>query len=622
VIQDFSAQDYRGKNYRLSDFADRPILVVAFLGIECPLAKLYAPRLDALARTYADRGVAVLAIDSNEQDTPTEIGAFVRRSELTYPVLVDAGHALAEQFAATRTPEVIVLDASRTVRYRGRIDDQYQVGVVRDHTDREDLRAALDELLAGQPVTVASTRPVGCLIGRRAPVDPQATVNYSEHIAPLLQRHCQECHREGEIAPFSLLNYADAAAWGPMLTEVVDAGRMPPWHANPEHGDFANARGLSAEERQLLTDWVQAGCPEGDPARAPAPREFTSGWQLPQPPDEVFFMRDMPFEVPADAGREGVRYQNFRVDPGFTEDRWVTAAEVQPGNRAVVHHIIVYVDPPEESRRGRDADVFFAAYVPGLRARLPQPGYAKKIPAGSSLRFQVHYTPIGTPQSDLSRVGFLYGEPEDITHEIITTEVANPRFVLQPETDNQVVTAESRPADQDLTLLSLSPHMHLRGASFRYELQFADGLRETILDVPRYDFNWQTTYVLREPRTVPAGTRMLCTAVFDNSASNLANPDPSATVRWGEQSWDEMMIGYFDVVVPVDERGAGRPIGTGFNSGSLLKRFDTDGDGRLSREEVRGRKVLEAAFGAADANRDDLLDAEEIAAALRRLRRN
>jgi hypothetical protein len=400
---------------------------------------------------------------------------------------------------------------------------------------------------------------------------------------------------------------------------------MPPWHADPTHGHFANDRSLTDDEKELVFAWVNNGCPEGDRAQLPEPPQFTQGWQLRKQPDRVIAMRDEPFIVPADGGPEGVRYQNFTVDPGFTEDQWIIGAEVQPGNRAVVHHIIVFVRPPDGRGgvAGRGDGIFLTAYVPGLRLHGYPPGAAKRIPAGSKLRFQMHYTPNGSVQEDISRVGLIFADPAKITHEVITTEVGNGRFAIPPHAEHHEITAASAAAPTELVLLSMSPHMHLRGKSFKYEAIAPDGTREVLLDVPRYDFNWQTRYVLAEPRTMPAGSRMFCTAAFDNSENNLANPDPTKTVRWGDQSWEEMMLGYFDVMGPRDDsRKAGeRPLRMAIGNGELVRQLDKDRNGKISREEARGNVLLQFAFDRVDENKDGEVEPAELVKALEALRR-
>ncbi len=615
-IADFRLPDHLGKEHALADFADRDLVVVAFLGTECPLAKLYAGRLQAIADEYAERGVAVVAVMSNVQDSLAEITAFVQQHNLTFPVLKDRRNEVADKFGAERTPQVFLLDRQRAIRYQGRVDDQFLVGVMRSKATREDLRIAIDELLAGKTVSVDETGSEGCIIGRAHRSTGSNAVTYARDIAPIFQARCVECHRAGQIGPFELSSYDEAAGWGEMIAEVVRNRRMPPWHANPKFGSFANDRALPAAEKELIYKWVQSGCPEGDPADLPAARQFTSGWQLRREPDLVLSMQE-PFTVPADGGREGVPYQYFRVPTNFGEDKWVAAAEVQPGNRAVVHHTIVYVEPP--GGKGRRDWIFLAAYVPGLRCEPLPANSAKRIPAGSTLVFEMHYTPNGSVQQDKTRIGFVLADIKDVDQEVITTEIGNLDFEIPPGAESYVVTATSRPTKREVTLLSMSPHMHLRGKAFRYELVLPTGEREVLLDVPAYDFNWQTRYVLSEPRRLPAGSVIYCRAVFDNSESNLANPDPQKTVRWGDQSWEEMMLGFFDVVLPRDDKrkGVTKPVSTGLDLVGLFDAADADHNAGLDKTEAASNDLLTQHFAAVDRNGDGLLQIGEILGAVR-----
>ncbi len=613
TIEDFTLPNHLGKDHALADVAGDKLTVVAFLGTECPLAKLYAGRLQKIADEYADRGVAVVAVISNVQDSLTEIAAYVRRHELSYPVLRDQRNAAADQFAAERTPTVFVLDRDRVVRYAGRVDDQYVVGIVRDKPTREDLKAALDELLAGKEVVTPTTDALGCLIGRVREATGDDAVTYARDIAPILQERCVACHRPGEIGPFELTSYEEAAGWGEMMVEVVRDQRMPPWHASPEHGVFANDRSMPEGEKELVYQWVAAGCPEGDPNDAPPPRQFTSGWQMPREPDVVLAM-EKPFDVPADGGKGGVPYQYFVVPTGFTEDTWIEAAEVQPGNRAVVHHVIAYLAP--KGNRDRDDWIFLSAYVPGLRFDGTPAGSARRVPKDYVLIFENHYTPNGSPQQDTTKVGILLADESQIENEVVTTELVNPQFAIPPGDDDYQVTATSQPLKEDATVLSLSPHMHLRGKAFKYELVLPDGKRTTLLDVPRYDFNWQTRYVLAEPLHVPAGAVIHARAWYDNSASNLANPDPTATVRWGDQSWDEMMLGYFDVLTPRDDsrRAGTKVVHTGLDLVGIFDGADANGDLGLSAEEAEPYDRLANNFALIDGDGDKLLQLREIIA--------
>lgn len=546
-IDSFSLRDFRGKEWRLDDFDDRDTLVIAFLGTECPLVKLYSQRLAAMSKAYAKRGVAFVGINANRHDSLTEIAHFARTHKIDFPLLKDSGNAVADRFDAKRTPEVFVLDRDRRVRYHGRIDDQYTYGVQRPKVEHQYLQEALDALVAGKQVAIAETETVGCLIGKVREPDPDSDVTYTNQISRILQKRCVECHRDGEIAPFSLTNYDEVVGWAEMIAEVVDQRRMPPWHASPKHGDFVNDARLTDEEKRLINDWVAAGAPEGDRSQLPEPIEFATGWRIDQP-DLVVKMSDKPFQVPAEGE---VKYQYFTVDPGFKEDKWVRAAECRPGNRSVVHHIIVAVASRDRVASRVHGDLqsdWLTATAPGARPLILSDGMAKRIPAGSKLVFQMHYTPNGTPQQDLSSVGLVFADPKTVKREVITQKAATHKFAIPPGADNHRVEARYR-FRHDSLLLAMFPHMHLRGKSFTYTVTYPDNRDEVLLDIPNYDFNWQNSYEFREPKLIPAGTRLTCVAHFDNSEDNLANPDPSVTVRWGDQTWEEMMIGYFDMVV-------------------------------------------------------------------------
>jgi peroxiredoxin len=624
-VDTFTLQDFRGKAWSFDDAKQSKFVVVAFLGTECPLAKLYGPRLVELAAKYEPRGVAIVGVNSNSQDSVTELAAYARLHKIDFPLLKDPGNKVADAFGAERTPEVFVFDAGRIVRYHGRIDDQYGVGSIRNQPRRRDLAAALDELLAGQPVSQPTTEVVGCHIGRAKSPKPEATVTYSNQIARLLQKRCVECHRDGDIAPFALTEYDEVAGWAEMIAEVVREQRMPPWHADPKHGHFKNERLLSADEKQLIFDWVAAGAPQGDPKQAPPQRQFTSGWTLPREPDVVIPVQSKPFRVPPTGE---VRYQYFTVDPKFTEDKWLAAAELQPGNRAVVHHILTFARQGGR-REGPDeggVQGFLVGYVPGMRAEPFPAGMAKRVSAGSQLIFQVHYTPIGSEQFDQSKLGLVFANPQDLTHEVRTTSAANVRIRIPPNADNHWEEGFTRRPLGDSLLLGLMPHMHLRGKSFFYEALLPDGTKETLVDIPRYDFNWQTSYRLAEPKPLPAGTRIHAVAHYDNSDRNLSNPDPTQTVRWGDQTWEEMLIGYFDIAIPIDQarRDAAAaaadpeaPESPAARAKQIVKRFDTNNDGVLLRTEVP--EILRRTFDRLDRDADGKLTEDEIEKSLGRL---
>ena len=618
-VASFTLKDARGQPHSLDDLAGKHLVVIAFLGAECPLAKLYGPRLARLHETYGPRGVAFVAINSNVHDSLAEVAAYARTHGIEFPVLKDPGNQVADQLGATRTPEVFVLDRDRVIRYSGRIDDQYGVGFVREKPGQNELAEALDELLDGKTVTTPRADAVGCLIGRARKPEAGATVTYSNRIARILQERCVECHRSGDIAPFALTNYDEVAGWAEMIAEVVRDQRMPPWHASGDFGSFHNDRSLSEDDKNAIEQWAKDGAPEGDPADLPASKTFVEGWQLPQSPDLVLPIQAEPFQIKAEGE---VAYQWFIVDPGFKEDMWIKGVEIVPGNRAVVHHILAFVRMPDDVVGIGEGKGYFAGYVPGVRADALPDGMARLVPAGARLAFQVHYTPIGTVQEDLSKIGLVFADPATITHRVVSSSALQRNLEIPAGEPDYRVEAKSRRIPWGTRLLSMSPHMHLRGKAIRYEVEYPNGTREVLLDVPRYDFNWQTEYRLTEPLTLPPGTRIHAVAHFDNSAANPSNPDPEKTVSWGDQSWDEMMIGYFTVAVPIDVeiavpesdlRGPAEVAADAdTKSRKMFHRLDANGDAGLTIGEVP--LAMKAAFGSTDKDGSGTVSEEEFVA--------
>ena len=546
AVADFALPDHRGKTHSLAELSDKRIVVVVFLGAECPLAQLYAPRLAALFREYEPRGVAFVGIDANAQDSLAAIAAYVRSHQMPFSILKDPDRAVADRFGAVRTPEAFVLDGDRVVRYWGRIDDQHSIGIRADHPQHRDLADALDDLLADRPVARPVVPSVGCRIGRVPRGAPTGDVTYVRHIRPLLEKRCVECHRAGEIGPFALTDYRSAVAWSAMIREVVDDGRMPPWFADPAYGHFKNDARLTDAEKRLLAAWIDNHCPEGelDSGDHAAPTRFPPGWAYPGIRIGILSMAAEPHRVPAEGELE---YQYFLVDPGFSEDMYLQAAEVRPGNRAVVHHALVALVPPGDTQTRFDTLGALLDYAPGMSPMILPEGTALRIPAGSKFLFQMHYTPNGSPQQDQSRLGLIFADPRTVTRQVEGAAVMNQAIDIPPGAADHRLGAE-HVFPEDVRLLSLSPHMHLRGKSFRFEARFPDGRREILLDVPRYDFNWQLRYDFAEPRPLPRGTRLVCTARYDNSGNNPANPDSTKSVGWGDQTRDEMLIGFLAYV--------------------------------------------------------------------------
>lgn len=369
-----------------------------------------------------------------------------------------------------------------------------------------------------------------------------APVTFSRDVAPIFYKNCATCHRPGEIAPMSLMSFKDARPWAKSIREKVVDGTMPPWHADPKHGSFSNDRRLTKKEIDTIVAWVDGGAAEGNSRDLPRPPKFTDGWQIGKP-DVVLTMANE-YNVPA----EGVvNYQYFLVPTGFTEDKWIHAAEVRPGNRAVVHHVIVFVVSTESLKRrlslfGEGGIDGLVGTAPGETGVVLPDGVGRLLKAGSILVLQVHYTPNGTAQKDRTSVGLIFSR-KPIVKSASGGAAMNRRFAIPPGDENYEVRS-SFTFKEDSHIMNLMPHMHVRGKDFEYRLVYPDGTSKVILSVPRYSFNWQTRYEFKEPVAAPKGSRLVCVAHFDNSNKNKWNPDPLKTVRWGPQTWDEMMIGF------------------------------------------------------------------------------
>ncbi len=390
-----------------------------------------------------------------------------------------------------------------------------------------------------------------------------AAPTFSKDVLPIVQEKCQNCHRAGEIGPMAFTDYASVRPWAKAIKAAVIARKMPPWFADPHYGKFANDRSLTAREIQTITAWVDAGAPQGSPKDAPNPVKWVEGWNIPKPDLVV----ELPVEMKIPAKGE-VDYQYILADPGFKEDVWVQMVEVRPQSPSVVHHAVVFIREPESKwlrgeiepgkpwvappkRRAQETfggnSEILTTYTPGMVPDVWKPGVAKKIRAGSELIFQMHYTANGKEAIDRTKIGLIFSK-EPPQERVITTAAVNTMFAIPPGDPNFKVDARAPHINPGM-LISFFPHMHLRGKAFEYRLVQPSGETETLLSVPRYDFNWQLSYKLEKPVPLLPGSRIEATAWFDNSPNNPANPDPKATVKWGEQSWEEMMIGFYDIAV-------------------------------------------------------------------------
>ncbi|MFM7243532.1 MAG: alpha/beta hydrolase-fold protein [Planctomycetaceae bacterium] len=549
--------DLKGVQHALAELADGRILVFAMTSTSCPLSRKILPRLEQLVAASDDR-VAWILVDPVATDKAADMQTAAARLAGRAIFVHDPRGALAAAVGAVTTTDVVVLAADRTIAYHGVIDDQDGFGYSLDAPRKHYLADALEAIRGGEAPPVAATEAPGCVLDRPADQASVSDVTYHGRISRIVARHCVECHRDGGAGPFPLDTYDDLVAHAPMVREVIGRGTMPPWFAAPApadrdtgrvHTPWANDRSLAAADSRDLVAWIDGGRSAGDPADAPAATTYPTGWQI-GTPDAVF-----EFAEPVAVKATGVMpYQTVFVETHLPEDRWVRAIEVQPGDRSVVHHALIHVagggedgsNPRDEAAEARGG--FWGEYVPGQNTLVYPDGFAKRLPKGARLKFQMHYTPNGTSTTDRTRVGLIYAT-EPPRHEVRVAGIVNARISIPPGAADHREEASLR-LPFDATILSFLPHLHVRGTACRYELIRSGGDRTTLLDIPRYDFNWQLLYRLHEPLELSAGDRLVFTAWYDNSPGNPANPDPSQTVRWGPQTFDEMHLGYVEYFVP------------------------------------------------------------------------
>jgi mono/diheme cytochrome c family protein len=378
-------------------------------------------------------------------------------------------------------------------------------------------------------------------------------VTFTKDVAPIFFKNCAECHRAGEIAPFSTMSYKDVRPWAKSIREKVLSREMPPWHADPNHGEWLNDRRLAQADIDTVVSWVDGGAQEGDPKDLPAAPKFSNGWAIGEP-DETFSIPEQ--AIPATGV---VPYKYLTVPTNLKEDRWITEAEIRSTGRAAMHHVIVFIQDPNNPASAEGN--LLAGVAPGEQPARYRPGFGKKIPAGAKLVFQMHYTPNGEATKDVTTIGLKYAK-EPPEHQVFTRPVLNTTFTIPAGASNHEVKS-TYVFKEDAHLVSLMPHMHLRGKDFEIKAVFPDGAAKTLLKVPRYDFNWQTYYVPKDPLAIPKGSRIECTAHFDNSPANKFNPDPTKDVKWGDQTWEEMMIGWLGYYNDAAQKSADKPAASG-----------------------------------------------------------
>jgi thiol-disulfide isomerase/thioredoxin len=576
----------------VTPFADKDVkvVVVAFLSFNCPVARDYVEPLSKVSEDYKAKGVRVVGVVPGGD--PDEVARQAAEFAPAFPVFADPKLAVADAVAATHTPQVVVIDGERAVRYRGRVDDKYTARLKANaKVTRYDLTEAIDELLAGKPVSVPETECVGCEISRKKVEGEKAKakVTFYKDVLPILQGRCQECHRPGEAGPFSLLTYREAVTWAADIKGYTRDRKMPPWKQT-EGLEFLHDRRMPAAEIATLAAWADGGTPAGDPKDAPPARKFTTGWARGEP-DLVLTVGD-DFHL---GGRGADHYRCFVLPTGLTEDKFLVGYEVRPGNAAVVHHVLNYFDAsgtareleaaakkataglkakPADHGPGYEAEMGigftpkdpsqvggFGGWAPGLRGMMTREQTGFLLPKGADVILQVHYHRDGKPATDRTRIGLYFATKEQAAGMKRLKTLAVPGLVAPsdgykpftaiPPGEKAFRVAGKVAVNEDCRVYAAMPHLHMLGTKVRMTLTPPGGQEKVIVAVGEWDYAWQEVYLLKEPVDVKAGTVFTVEAEYDNSAANRLNPNsPPKEVKRGEGTTDEMLFGFLLVTSP------------------------------------------------------------------------
>lgn len=579
-----------GKVHALKNLAGAKATVIVFLSFDCPMSNSYAKPLSDLAKEYETKGVKFVGVCPCDE-TAAQVAAKVKEYQIGFPMFKDDKLLAVACLDAKITPSVFVLDSKYAVRYNGMIDDAYSKRLVPNRAvSQRYLKDALDDLLVGKTVRVAKTDAIGCPIGKTTPKGDSMEVTYYKDVLPILQNRCQSCHRPGEVGPFSLMNYKQAVNWADDIKDYTQSRKMPPW--KPQGGkEFAGERHLSDVENKTLAKWVDNGCPAGDAKQAPPERKFPDGWYLGKP-DLILTLEDDFILGPT--GKD--QFRVFVMPTGLTEDKFVRAVEVRPGNPRIVHHALNFYDTTgsarklqdekqtaeRKTRKPDDVDVgpgysaamglgfrasptaaqggkfgALSGWAPGILPKELPPGVGFYLPKGSDFVIQIHYHRNGKLEKDRTQIG-LYFQKGPVDQPMAGMIVPG-RFKPDPDAkdarkklmgyipagDEHFVARGTITTDKDCVLRTITPHMHLLGKSVKITMTPPGGKTETLIDIPEWDYNWQESYFFKDPVAVKAGTRFDIEAVFDNSAKNPNNPtSPPANVYFGEQTTNEMLFGF------------------------------------------------------------------------------
>ena len=552
----FHLPDTEGVWHTPSEFGHSKAVVFAFIATDCPISNAYAPELARIHAAYSPRGVAFYAVHSDPDVSEAEVRQHSKDYGYPFPTLLDRKQQLARFTGVTTTLEIAVLSPSGELLYRGRVDDRtVDFGKTRLHATRQDLRIALDEILAGKPVSQRFTKALGCAIPFKN-AGPSSSVTFSHDVAPILYRHCAACHHPGEVAPFPLLTYADAAKRAALIATVTTSRYMPPWEPEPGYGHFQGERRLSEAEIATLRQWADAGAPEGDSAQLPAAPHFPEGWQLGTP--DLTVRTPEPFAVAAD-GQD--QYQCFVIPLHLTQDKYVRAMEFRPGARSVVHHALFLLDAGHIARQKGETYPCFGTpgflpsgalggWTPGMQPFRAAEGLQMILSKGSDLVMQIHYHPTGKPETDQSELGLYFTDKRPVKWVADIALVSH--WIDIPPGDTAYKVRDHFTTPVDVEAVGIIPHAHYICKDMKGWAILPDGKKQWLIWIRDWNFDWQEQYRYAHPVELPAGTRLEMEFTYDNSDANPRNPNhPPKRVVWGPATTDEM-AGLHLQVVPDD----------------------------------------------------------------------
>lgn len=557
-------EQMNGQTIQLAKLLGKRTSVIVFLSPGCPVSNGYVPVLLQLQKEHKDVNWLLIYPQAILVDSARTHHREYALPSATYR---DCTGELARQLAISMIPEAVILNSEGKVCYRGRIDDRYtkRGGSAREPR-QHDLKDALKEVLAGRTPAKSYVAPVGCplpVVSDDAGKVTTGKITYTKQVARVLQDRCVSCHRAGGVGPFSLTDYASAKSWAADLVALTQSGQMPPWKAVPGHGEFINDRRMSDEEKKILADWLAADCPQGEEKDLPPKRIFNDSWVLGTP--DVILQPESSYTLSASGEDE---YRCFVLPTNFTEDKYISGFEVQPGNRKVVHHVLLFIDSTGYSEKldaddpepGYNTVAGFPGFIPsgglggwapGNSGRPMPPGTARLLPKGSRVVMQVHYHKSGKTEIDQTKVGFYFSKVP-VTRGVFDLMVlpVRARFggLNIPAGEANYECKATLKLAEDYLFYSTTPHMHLIGRDMKVVATLPDGTRKNLIYINDWDFNWQESYRYKEPVALPKGTRIDMVAHFDNSSRNINNPnDPPKKIVWGEQTTDEMCIAFFEV---------------------------------------------------------------------------